>query len=231
MPGLEDDEDQTPNEEIEQDAEEDENDDDLPDESESDPDSEEETPAPRVAVRKSQAQDPALTEQLMRRAIEAETQLKQVNQTEYQRNQQIEQQRLNEMSAEDRLNYNMNKLAEKQDRFQAQMLFKQGDMDDRSLFLSSISKNPKLSKYAEEVEKELTTMRKNGQNAPREAILDYVIGRAARKSLTGGSGKKQKEIGQKNLQGARNKPLSAKGNVHAFKSKKEKYAHLEKVYI
>lgn len=54
--------------------------------------------------------------------------------------------------------------------------------------------DPKLiDKYADKVEKRLEEMRKNGQNAPRQAILTYLVGEDAMKVAKSPAGKKQIE--------------------------------------
>lgn len=54
------------------------------------------------------------------------------------------------------------------------------DMSDKSRFDTLASTKPAIHKrYADRVEAELNKMRKTGQNAPREAILRYMIGNDA----------------------------------------------------
>lgn len=149
-------------------------------------------------------------EELLRRAIEAETRL---NYQTSSKERAAEEDRLNNMSDSERVRYEVQKLATNQANFQAQMMFQQQDLADRTAFLNKVSANPKLSKYAEEVEKELTGMRKTGQNTSREVVLQWVIGRNAYKSLTGGNATKQKKQGQANVAAAKSKATSSKGNV------------------
>lgn len=51
------------------------------------------------------------------------------------------------------------------------------DTADRAQFQSKISTDPRRAKYADRVEQEIASMRQKGQNAPREAVYYYMLGK------------------------------------------------------
>ena len=51
------------------------------------------------------------------------------------------------------------------------------DVSDRAQFQSQFQSDPRRSKYADRIEQELTTLRQRGQNAPREALYYFMLGK------------------------------------------------------
>lgn len=59
----------------------------------------------------------------------------------------------------------------------AQAVMHAQDTADRANFQSKFSTDPRRSKYADRVEQEIASMRQKGQNAPREAVYYYMLGK------------------------------------------------------
>ncbi|MGN6657082.1 MAG: hypothetical protein ACTHJ9_17315 [Rhodanobacter sp.] len=59
----------------------------------------------------------------------------------------------------------------------AQAVMHAQDTADRANFQSKFSTDPRRSKYADRVEQEITSMRQKGQNAPRETVYYYMLGK------------------------------------------------------
>lgn len=51
------------------------------------------------------------------------------------------------------------------------------DVSDRTQFQSKYQTDPRRSKYEDRIEKELSTLRQRGQNAPREALYFFMLGK------------------------------------------------------
>ncbi len=66
----------------------------------------------------------------------------------------------------------------RQTQQQAQQALQQAqDMADRTQFESKINSDPRRAKYADRVEQELTRARAQGQNASRESIYYWMLGK------------------------------------------------------
>ena len=98
---------------------------------------------------------------------------------------QEEAYRVSMMTDDEKLRYQLDKLAEQQAQMareqQRQMeaiKLREQDLVDRQAFDGLISKHPPLKKYAATVDEELARLRAQGGNAPREAALYYFVGKA-----------------------------------------------------
>lgn len=84
----------------------------------------------------------------------------------------------------ERWQINSNRTLRESKRSSAAALIQAQDLSDRTGFNQLAITNPAIHKrYAERVEAELTKMRGGGQNAPREAILRFLIGDDAIKGV------------------------------------------------
>ena len=80
----------------------------------------------------------------------------------------------------ERWQINSNRTLRENKRASGMALFQAQDIADRTAFNQLAVTKPAIHKrYAERVEAEITKMRANNQNAPREAVLRYLIGNDA----------------------------------------------------
>jgi hypothetical protein len=90
------------------------------------------------------------------------------------------------------------------------------DMADKNSYELMATRDPIAAKYKPEVEKLLAEMRKNGTNAPRETLLDYIIGKHARMAAQSKTGKKniakRKEEAGARVNQSKSKPMSARAD-------------------
>lgn len=109
------------------------------------------------------------------------------------------------------------------------------DVNDRTAFAGIAMTDPTAKKYETRVEKELTDMRAKGQNAPREAIYTYLLGKDMREGKfkkkappAAGKGADPSAVNRGKLPGARSDVRSGAGNL----SNRDKLAKkLENVQI
>jgi hypothetical protein len=91
------------------------------------------------------------------------------------------------------------------------------DMQDRNSYEIMCTNDPVASKYKAEVEQLLVEMRKNGSTAPRETLLNYVIGKHARESAKKGGAKRdmkqRREQANERVNQSKSKPTSARGGA------------------
>lgn len=111
----------------------------------------------------------------------------------------------------------------------AQIQFRQQDVDDRSAFLHSISKNPSEAAYVERVEAELAQARKNGHNPQRENVLIYLMGQDARKKMA--AAPEIKKAAAERVKAAQGKPLGTKSNVAPSKTESSEYERLKDIQL
>jgi len=108
-----------------------------------------------------------------------------------------------------------------------QVQMRQQDMDDKSAFLFSVSKNPEEAQYVERVEQELAKARKNGFNPPREQIMVVLMGRDHREQLKKAPAIKREATAR--VKAATGKPLGTKSNVAPSKSESTEYDRLKDI--
>lgn len=92
----------------------------------------------------------------------------------------IREEKLSLMDATERKLFLQDEQIQSMRRDQLISQIKTADDLDRRDYQNQALANPIYAKHQTEVEKILAEMRRNGNNAPRETVLDYVIGRAAR---------------------------------------------------
>jgi hypothetical protein len=77
---------------------------------------------------------------------------------------------------EQRMDYRLERSERNFSRMMQQTQHQAADLADKTAFDAMCQTNPRYRKYAGEVEQRLATLRSQGQTAPRDAILRYVIG-------------------------------------------------------
>lgn len=121
-----------------------------------------------------------------------------------------EAEQLAQMDPEERMAYTLRKSEMKFERQLSEMSFRNQDLADKAAFQAIIAADPRLAKYTDDVDKEMQRMWNSGQNAPREAVLKYVIGEAVMKSKA----KTTKQIAdaKRNVDRQKVAPVAAKGD-------------------
>lgn len=93
-----------------------------------------------------------------------------------------------------------------------QIRFEQADSRDASRYDSLCARDPVAAKYADEVERELINLRRNGGNSTRETILNYLVGKYAR-DRAGTAKKEQGDRGKSNLKRQQARPGNSGSTV------------------
>lgn len=125
---------------------------------------------------------------------------------------EAERRYLESLPPEQQVDYKLNKALERFQTVQQAQSFRQMDMLDKTQFDAECRYDPLARKYANEVEKELTRIRNEGGNVPREAVLNYVLGRALREKQRLGSGTRA-AAGERRVRAAATRPTNARGDV------------------
>ena len=98
------------------------------------------------------------------------------------------------------------------------------DIGDRTAYQSRSMDNPRMRTYADRVEKRLEEMRKAGQNAPREAIYLFLLGKDVNEgTVKPASSKPKPKPGALPVE-QRGKPAAARSDVSARQKKSESEA-------
>jgi hypothetical protein len=151
------------------------------------------------------------------RADDLERQLNSLRE-EFSRNQQYldqqaQQQRMAEMTPEERMYHELQQTKQQVETFQKQQQFLTMDQNDRVSFEAIAEKLPPLKKIAPQVEQELSGLRqKLGWNVPRRMVAAQLLGLQALQELESGYGK-AKKTGQTNIQRQRTSPSGGESNV------------------
>ena len=95
----------------------------------------------------------------------------------------------------------------RQARFEAQ------DGRDRAAFDSLVARNPHLGKLAQDVEKELSLARRNGQYPTREAVAKFILGNRAFEQLQ--NAPKLKKAAKQRVDNARGRPMGAQSDARS----------------
>lgn len=143
----------------------------------------------------------------------------------------IEKARVDAMDPVDRVAY----LADKQIKvLQAQIQglgFQTQDGTDRASYEAKASVNPLYEKYKPEVEKRLQSMRSNGVNSTREAILTYLIGEDAMKRAAAKPDGQRRSNAARRVERANGKPANARSDAAGSRSDKSLEDRLRGVQI
>lgn len=110
-----------------------------------------------------------------------------------------------------------------------QVQFQNLDMQDRSNFLQSVSKNPSEAAYIDRVEKTLEDARKNGFNPKREDVLIRLMGIDARSKMK--QAPSVKRDAAQRVKAATGKPLANKSNVAPTKTASTEYERLKDIIL
>lgn len=102
------------------------------------------------------------------------------------------------------------------------------DSSDRSEFASKAASNPVYARYQDRVETRLQEMRRAGNNAPREAILKFLVGEDALAPKAQKAASKQKDEAAARVKAARGSPTNARGDAGKGSGGKSKLGDLEK---
>lgn len=122
--------------------------------------------------------------------------------------------RLALMSPEERTDYRLRQAEERHSRRQAESDFRNADMLDRMQFDNKTERDPVYKRHATEVETRLQELRRQGQNAPREALLKYIVGEKALAARNAGNGK-QKKRAEAAVRRQVSPPLNGRGDIRA----------------
>ena len=124
-----------------------------------------------------------------------------------------EKARLALMTAEERVEYRLEK-AERDNKRQLQLMqFQMADSNDKAAFETKGAYDPRYKKYASEVEALLAQERRQGRDFPRETILRFVLGGKvmdAKKDV-----KRQQAQGRDNIRRQQTRPSGGQSDVPA----------------
>jgi hypothetical protein len=87
-----------------------------------------------------------------------------------------ERARLTLMTAEERLDYRLEKAAKQNEHQIGMMRFESADRADKAGFEAKASYDPRYKRFSADVEAQLAQARRNGLNPNRETVLKYIIG-------------------------------------------------------
>jgi hypothetical protein len=87
------------------------------------------------------------------------------------------------------------------------------DVADKAAFDAKAEGNPRYKRYADEVERRLVDLRKQGQSAPREAILKFILGERLLTNNGGKSEQRQRQNGQRRIARASGGQQSPRGDA------------------
>jgi hypothetical protein len=127
---------------------------------------------------------------------------------------ELERQRLELMTPEERMEYRLNKMEELTRRETARLQTQLWESSDRAAFASMAASNPLVSKYKDQVESLFQQEMRKGNMLSREVLLKYVVGenmlkRAPKAAST------QRKAGQERIERQKVTPSNARGNVSA----------------
>lgn len=134
------------------------------------------------------------------------------------------QERLALMTSEERMEFHLQELRAQQEQFQRNTIAQQADQADRAAYQAKAASDPRYKKYEADVERELQLARSRGLQITREGVLAFVLGH---KILTGDKGaiKAAKAAGAARVSGQKTNPggsASDQGRTRAQKSLRER---------
>lgn len=103
------------------------------------------------------------------------------------------------------------------------------DMQDRSDFLTQVSKTPSEAAYIDRVEQKLADARKQGFNPKREDVLIRLMGEDARSKMKQAPAVKREAA--RRVTAAQGKPLVNKSNVAPTKTESTEYDRLKDIIL
>ncbi|MES2730024.1 MAG: hypothetical protein V4621_08040 [Pseudomonadota bacterium] len=110
-----------------------------------------------------------------------------------------------------------------------QVQFQNMDMQDRSNFLTNVSKNPAEAAYIDRVEQTLAEARQRGFNPTRDDVLIRLMGLDARSKIK--SAPAVKRDAAQRVSAAKGKPLANKSNVAPTKTEGTEFDRLRGIIL
>ena len=111
---------------------------------------------------------------------------------------------------EDRTRMRLERSEKRHQRELLMLRLQTADATDKAAFTAKAAYDPYVKKYANEVEQLLAEERRQGRDYPRETVLDFIIGRAARTNPNRG---KQKQAGQDRIRREQARADSGRSDV------------------
>ena len=130
---------------------------------------------------------------------------------------EAENARLALMTAEERMEYRLEKAERENKRQMGLMQFQMADAADKAAFEAKGAYEPRFRKYASDVEAMLAQERRAGRDFPRETILRFVLGGKvldAKKDVA-----RQKDQGRENIRRQQTRPSGGQSDVAARRSR------------
>lgn len=140
---------------------------------------------------------------------------------------EAERRRYEAMTPEQRVMHAAAVAEERMAAFTARAEFNAHDSADKAAFDGKALSDPRYRKYASEVEAQLLNLRKQGQNAPREALLNYLIGQKI--MANGPKARKQVADGQREVRRQTTQPDKPKGDVQGKRGTDERAARKKRL--
>lgn len=140
---------------------------------------------------------------------------------------EAERRRYEAMTPEQRVMHAAAVAEERMAAFTARAEFNAHDSADKAAFDGKALFDPRYRKYASEVEAQLLNLRKQGQNAPREALLNYLIGQKI--MANGPKARKQVAEGQREVRRQTTQPDKPKGDVQGKRGTDERAARKKRL--
>lgn len=140
---------------------------------------------------------------------------------------EAERRRYEAMTPEQRVMHAAAVAEERMAAFTARAEFNAHDSADKAAFDGKALSDPRYRKYASEVEAQLLNLRKQGQNAPREALLNYLIGQKI--MANGPKARKQVAEGQREVRRQTTQPDKPKGDVQGKRGTDERAARKKRL--
>lgn len=158
------------------------------------------------------------------RADDVERQLQQLRYEHQQReaamSQVSEEERLQNMTFEERVQYQLAKATDQQRRFEQQQKFQMAETSDRAEFQQIVRQTPEFEKLAPQVEQELQALRQQmGMNVPRRLVLATLIGLQTMAST--GQVKQQRAQGKANIARQKTAPSGGQSDVQSQRRKQQ----------
>jgi hypothetical protein len=141
-----------------------------------------------------------------------------------------EEERLSLLSPEEKMAYHADQRARSLEQRLNLMQMQMQDNADKAVFHSKAAHDPLVAKYADQVEAMYQEGLRRGAVAPREELLNLVVGREIRKESEKNLSKK-KESAKKRIDSATSKPASARSDVAGSKKGKSEEDRLRGVLI
>lgn len=140
---------------------------------------------------------------------------------------QAEARRLQAMTPEQRIQHYAAVAEERITRATAVGQFQAADQADRASFAVRTASDPRVAKYAQEVETRLHQLRQNGANASREDMLRYIIGE--RVMANAPKAKKQQAAAKETIRQQTTSPERPKGDTGGKRRVDEKTARAKRL--